>query len=100
MHFLNYMQGIQIEGTIRYLLFNDKEEKQKKYADKYGEKLKGSSSVADIPEVYYIQPSVLFNKPIRLSDTAGFGGTKGKKFYEKKVKGIQKLFEDQTFERL
>ena len=75
------MQGIQIEGTIRYLLFNDKEEKQKKYADKYGEKLKGSSIVADIPEVYNIQPSVLFNKPIRSSDTAGFGDKKVKKFY-------------------
>ena len=66
-----------------YLLFNEKE-KQKKYADKYGEKLKGSICVTYIPEVYDIQPSVLFNKPIRLSDTAGFGDKKGKEFDEKK----------------
>ena len=37
--FLNYMQGIQIEENIRYLLFNEKE-KQKKYDEKHGEKNK------------------------------------------------------------
>ena len=94
--FLNYMQGIQIEENIRYLLFDEKE-KQKKYAEKYGEKLKGSS-VTDIPEVYNIQPTVLFNNPIRLIDTAGFGDTRGKSFDEKITKDLQKLFEGETFE--
>ena len=94
--FLNYMQGIQIEENIRYLLFNEKE-KQEKYAKKYGEKQKGSS-VTDIPEVYNIEQTVLFDNPIRLIDTAGFGDTRGKEFDEKITKDIQKLFEGQTFE--
>ena len=96
--FLNYMQGIQIEENIRYLLFNEKE-KQEKYAKKYGEKQKGSS-VTDIPEVYNIEQTVLFDNPIRLIDTAGFGDTRGKEFDEKITKDIQKLFENSNFQNL
>jgi GTPase SAR1 family protein len=32
--FLNYMQGIQIEENIRYLLFDEKE-KQNKFSEKH-----------------------------------------------------------------
>jgi len=96
--FLNYMQGIQIEENIRYLLFNEKE-KQEKYAKKYGEKQKGSS-VTDIPEVYNIEQTVLFDNPIRLIDTAGFGDTRGKEFDEKITKDIQKLFENWNLKNL
>ena len=79
--FINYMQGIQIEENIRYLLFDEKE-MQKNYEQKYGKKGEGSS-VTDIPQVYNIQPSNLFSNPIRLIDTAGFGDTRGKQYDEK-----------------
>ena len=76
------MQGIQIEENIKYLLFNEKE-KQKKYAEKHDEKNK-----RDIPEVYNVEPRVLFNNPIRLIDTAGSGDTRGKEFNDKITKDI------------
>jgi GTP-binding protein EngB required for normal cell division len=100
--FLNYMQGIQIEENIRYLLFNEKEKQEKyakKYEKEYGKKLEGSS-VTDIPEVYNIEPTVLFDNPIRLIDTAGFGDTRGKEFDEKITKDIQKLFENSNIQSL
>ena len=90
------MQVIQIEENIRYLLF-DKKKKKKKYVEKHCEKLKGSI-VTDIPEVYNIQATVLFNNPIRLIDTAGFGDTRGKEFDDNITKDIQKSFEGETFE--
>jgi predicted GTPase len=94
--FLNYMQGIQIEENIRYLLF-DQKEKQERYELKHGKKESGSS-VTDIPEVYNVEPTVLFNNPIRLIDTAGFGDTRGKSYDEKITNDIQKLLEGKSFE--
>ena len=94
--FLNYMQGIQIEENIRYLLFDEKE-KQNKFAEKHFIWPIGWS-ITDIPQVYNIQPTVLFNNSIRLIDTPGYGDTRGKEFDQKITEEIQKLFEGENIE--
>ena len=94
--FLNYMQGIQIEENIRYLLFDEKE-KQNKFAEKHFIRPIGWS-ITDIPQVYNIQPTVLFNNSIRLIDTPGYGDIRGKEFDQKITEDIQKLFEGENIE--
>ena len=96
--FINYMQSIQIEENNRYYLFDEKK-LQEQYAKKHGKKPDGSS-VTDSPAIYNIEPSILFNSPIRLIDTAGFGDTRGKKYDEKITEDIQKLFQSSEIENL
>ena len=96
--FINFMQGIQIEENNRYYLFDEKK-LQAEYQKKYGKKEEGCS-VTDSPAIYNIEPSLLFNNPIRLIDTAGFGDTRGPKFDEKITEDIQKLFESSEIENL
>lgn len=96
--FVNYMQGIQIEENNRYYLFDEKK-LQEEYQKKHGKKEKGCS-VTDSPAIYNIEPSILFDNPIRLIDTAGFGDTRGPKMDEKITEDIQKLFESSEIENL
>lgn len=95
---LNYMEDIQIEENTRYLLFNEKA-LQKQYEIKNGKKPKGSS-VTDTPEIYNIMSSKVYNNPIRIIDTAGFGDTRGKEYDEKITKDIQELFESSRIDNL
>ena len=72
--------------------------KNKKNMMKNMVKKQEGSSITDIPEVYNVEPTVLFNNPIRLIDTAGFGDTRGEEFDDNITKDIQKSFEGETFE--
>jgi len=96
--FINYMQGIQIEENNRYYLFDEKA-LQLEYEKKHGKKPKGCS-VTDSPAIYNIESTMLYNNPIRLIDTAGFGDTRGESFDEQITKDIQKLFESSEIENL
>ena len=71
---INYLQGIQLEEPLRYNLFNEKK-LQEDYQKIYGKKIQGAS-VTDKPAVYNIDPSAVFNNPIRIIDTAGYGDTR------------------------
>ena len=71
---INYLQGIQLEEKIRYNLFNEKK-MQEDYQKIHGQKILGAS-VTDKPNVYNINPGPLFNNPIRIIDTAGYGDTR------------------------
>ena len=95
---LNYMQDIEIEEDIRYLLFNEKEMKEE-YEKKYGKKSEGSS-VTDIPAIYNIESTKINNNIIRLIDTAGFGDTRGKEYDEKIIRDILELFENSDIKNI
>ena len=96
--FINFMQGIQIEENNRYYLFDEKK-LQQQYEQKHGKKPDGCS-VTDTPAIYNIEPSIVFNNPIRLIDTAGFGDTRGPQYDEKITQDIQTLFESSEIENL
>ena len=86
---LNYLEEIDIEEKIRYLLFNEKQ-KQEKYEKIYGKKSLGSS-ITDIPEIYLIPANKLVNKPIQVIDTTGFDDTRGIEYDNKIIKDIYDL---------
>ena len=98
---INYLQGIQFEEKIRYNLFDEKKQ-QNEYTRIYGEKPMGSS-VTDVPGVYNIEPTILYDNPIRIVDTAGYGDTRNDenhRYDEKITKDIQTLFESSVIENL
>ena len=95
---LNYMQDIEIEEDIRYLLFNEKEMKEE-YEKKYGKKSAGSS-VTDIPTIYNIESTKINNNIIRLIDIAGFGDTRGKDYDEKIIRDILELYQNSEIKYL
>lgn len=95
---INYFLNIEIDENIRYLLF-DEEIKQKEYEQKYGKKSIGCSKT-DEPEIYNIEPGILYNNPIRLIDTSGFGDTRGCKYDQKIIKDMQNLFKTSKLEKL
>jgi len=96
--FINYIQGIQLEENNRYFLFDEKS-LQEEYQRIHGKKPEGCS-VTDEPAIYNIGPSIVFNNPIRLIDTAGFGDTRGPKYDEKITVDIQNLFNGSEIENL
>jgi GTP-binding protein EngB required for normal cell division len=96
--FINYIQGIQLEENSRYLLFDEKS-LQEEYQKIHGKKPEGCS-VTDVPAIYNIGSSVVFNNPIRLIDTAGFGDTRGPQYDEKITVDIQNLFNGSEIENL
>ena len=96
--FINYIQSIQLEEKARYYLFDEKS-LQEEYQKIHGKKPEGCS-VTDTPAIYNIEPSNLFNNPIRLIDTAGFGDTRGPKMDEKITEDIKNLFEGSEIETL
>ena len=98
---INYLQGIQFEEKIRYNLFDEKK-LQRDYEKIHGKKPDGSS-VTDVPGVYNIEPTILYNNPIRIVDTAGYGDIRNNErvnYDEKITKDIQELFESSTIENL
>ena len=98
---INYLQGIQFEEKIRYNLFDEKKQ-QNEYIRIHGKKPKGSS-VTDVPGVYNIEPTILYDNPIRIVDTAGYGDTRNDEnhsYDEKITKDIQTLFESSVIENL
>lgn len=56
--------------------------------------------MTDSPSIYNIEPTKLYNNPIRLIDTAGFGDNRDEWYDEKITKDIQKLFESSEIENL
>ena len=88
---LNYLEGIEIDENIRYLLF-DEQQKQKEYEIKYGKKSLGSS-VTDIPEIYQVGPTKLFDNQLQIIDTTGFGDTRGIDYDSKIIEDIHNLLE-------
>ena len=88
------MQEIEIEENIRYLMFDEKEMKEK-YEKIHGKKSEGSS-VTDVPTIYNIESNIFNDNQIqiRLIDTAGFGDTRGKQYDDKIINDIQTLFEN------
>ena len=97
--FINYMQSINIEENNRYLLF-DEEKLQQEYEKTNKKKKPLGSSITDKLEIYDIKGSVLYNNPIRLIDTPGFGDTRGEKFDEGIVDDIKNLFESSKIDTL
>ena len=96
--FINYIQSISIEENNRYLLF-DEEQLQLEYEKKHGKKEPGAS-VTDKLEIYDIKGSMLYNNPIRLIDTPGFGDTRGESYDEGIVNDIKNLFESSNIDTL
>ena len=96
--FINYIQAIQLEENSRYLLFDEKS-LQEEYQKIHGKKPEGCS-VTDVPAIYNIGSSMVFNNPIRLIDTAGFGDTRGPRYDEKITVDIQSLFNGSEIENL
>ena len=96
--FINYIQNIQLEENARYYLFDEKS-LQEEYQKINGKKPLGSS-ITDTIAIYNIEPSNLFNNPIRLIDTAGFYDTRGPKHDEKIIVEIKNLFESSEIENL
>ena len=95
---LNYIQDIEIEEDIRYLLFIEKEMKEK-YEKIYGKKPK-EGSVTDEPDIYNIKSNKLNYHPIRIIDTADFDDRRGRDYDEKINNDILKLFENFEIENL
>ena len=95
---LNYLEEVQIDENVRYLLFDEKR-KQKEYEIKYGKKSAGSS-VTDEPEIYDIAPTKLYNNPLRLIDTTGFGDTRGIEFDNRITKDILNLLETSKIDNI
>ena len=95
---LNYLEEIEIDENIRYLLFDEKQQ-QKEYESKYGEKSSGSS-VTDKPEIYELYPTKLYNNPIRIIDTSGFGDTRGIGYDNKIIEDIRNLFENSNIDNI
>ena len=98
--FINYLQNIQLEENNRYYLFDEKslqEEYQKKHLN---EPTQIGSRVTDEPVIYNIEATKVFNNPIRLIDTKGFGDLRGPRYDEKITKDIQNLFEGSEIENL
>ena len=90
--FLNYLQEIQLEENERYYLFDEKgllDEYEKKNELKFH-----SFSIIDKPTIFNIEPNKLFNKPIRLIDTPGFGDAYGMKNDKKIIEDIWNLFQN------
>ena len=58
---LNYLEEVEIDENIRYLLFNE-ELQQIEYQKKYGKKSVGFS-ITDEPAIYDLKPSKLYNNP-------------------------------------
>lgn len=96
--FVNFMQSINIEENNRYYLF-DEEKLQKEYEKNYGKKPDGSS-VTDKLTIYNIEGSMLYNNPIRLIDTPGFGDTRGENYDDKIIDNIKDLFESSEIDNL
>ena len=80
--FINYVEDIQLEKDERYYLFDEKRNPEE-YQKKYGKKPIGSN-VTDIHLIYNIGATKLFDNPIRIIDTPGFGDLRGHKYEEKK----------------
>ena len=97
--FINYMQSISIEENNRYLLF-DEEKLQQEYEKKEGKKKPFGCSVTDKLEIYDIKGSMLYNNPIRLIDTPGFGDTRGESYDERIFDDIKNLFESSKIDTL
>lgn len=95
---LNYLEGIEIDENIRYLLF-DEQQKQKEYEIKYGKKSLGSS-VTDIPEIYQVGPTKLFDNQLQIIDTTGFGDTRGIDYDSKIIEDIHNLLEISKIEKI
>ena len=91
---LNYLEGIEIDENIRFLLFDEKQ-KRKEYEKKYGIKYLGESET-DTPEIYEIGPTKPFDNSLQIIDTPGFGDTRGSN-YAKIYSKHQKLKEYMQF---
>ena len=97
--FINYMQSINIEENNRYLLF-DEEKLQQEYEKIHNTKKPLGSSITDKLEIYDIKGSMLYNNPIRLIDTPGFGDTRGESYDEGIIDDIKNLFESSKIDTL
>jgi len=95
---LNYLQEVEIDEDIRYLLF-DEQKRQKEYEEIYGKKPDGSS-VTDEPDIFNINPSRLYNNPVRLIDTAGFGDTRGELYDDKILRDLDKFLDSSKIDHL
>ena len=95
---LNYLQEIQLEEDERYYLFDEKgllDGYEKKYVLKFP-----FFSINNKITIYNIEPNKLFNKPIRLIDTPGFGGTRGIRYNERIIEDIKNLFQSSEIESI
>ena len=96
--FINYIQQIQFEETVRYLLFNEKYQTEQ-YEKVNGKKPIGFSTTNE-PSIYNIESSTLCENPIRLIDTEGFGSTKGIEYDKKAFNNIKNLFKNSDIESI
>lgn len=93
---LNYLQDIQFEEENRYLLFDEKSMLEQ-YEKKYGKKCIGESVTSE-PSIYNIESTKVFNFPIRIIDTPGYGDTRGPETDKKIIQDLKKLLEDSSIE--
>ena len=89
---LNYLQEIQIEEKNRYYLFNEKKLQEEYNRNHPGKEKTQGDSVTDEPAIYNVKPTKIFENPIRLIDTAGFGDVRGEEYDKKITKDIKELF--------
>ena len=86
---VNYIQNIQLEENNRYYLFDEKNLGDQ-YDKQHGEKLP-NYLIVDKPYVYNIKPTNIYQNPIRIIDTPGYGDTRGLIQDNYKIQEIKKL---------
>ena len=88
-NWVNYIQNIQLEENNRYYLFDEKN-LEDQYEKQYGEKLE-NNLILDKPYVYNIKPTNIYQNPIRVIDTVGYGDIRGSTYDKSKIQDIKNL---------
>ena len=89
---VNYIQNIQLEENNRYYLFDEKN-LEEQYEKQYGEKLP-NNLIVDKPYVYNIKATNIYQNPIRVIDTPGYGDTRGLTIDKSRIQDIKKLLNE------
>ena len=86
---LNYIQKIKLEENNRYYLFDEKN-LEEQYEKQYGEKLP-NHLIMEKPYLYNIKATNVYQNPIRILDTQGYGDTRGLTYDIAKFQEIKNL---------
>ena len=86
---VNYIQNIQFEENNRYYLFDEKNLGDQ-YDKQHGEKLPNYLIVYK-PYVYNIKPTNIYQNPIRVIDTIGYGDIRDSTYDKSKIQDIKNL---------
>ena len=89
---VNYIHNIQLEENNRYYLFDEKN-LEEQYEKQYGEKLP-NNLIVDKPYVYNIKATNIYQNPIRVIDTPGYGDSRGLTKDKSRIQNIKKLLNE------